>query len=95
MRPESLQEELIKILDSTLFGKVIKKKVKGDFVITLTEEQMFILWNVLGEELGIDLALTSDSQRELLFDACKNGKHVATKGFSSLLWLVYYSDLDS
>jgi len=94
MRPEMLQEELHKILDSTIFGKVSKKKVKDDFILTLNEEQMFKLWNILGEELGIDLALATSTQRKMLLDACKNGKHVATKGFSSLLWLVYYSDLD-
>ena len=94
MRPEVLQEELRKIFDSTILGKVTRKKINDDFVLTLTEEQMFKLWNVLGEELGIDLSLTTPMQRQMLFDACKNGKHVATKGFSSLLWLVYYSDLD-
>ena len=94
MRPEILQEELLKILSSTRLGKVVKKKVKDDFILSLTEDQMFQFWNLLGEELGIDLSLTSGSQRQMLFDACQNGKHVATKGFSSLLWLVYYSDLD-
>ncbi len=94
MRPEALHEDLRIIFDSSILGKVIKKKINDDFVLTLTEEQMFKLWNVLGEGLGIDLSLTTSTQRQMLFDACKNGKHVATKGFSSLLWLVYYSDLD-
>ena len=61
-------------------------------VIALTEEQMFLLWNMLGEELGIDLALASAEQRRLLFEACEGGKKLAPGDFSSLLWLVYYGD---
>ncbi len=94
MRPEILHEEIRKIVDSPLLGNVVKKKLNDDCVLSMNEEQMFKFWNLLGEELGIDLALTTPMQRQMLFDACKNGKHVATKGLSSLLWLIYYSDLD-
>lgn len=92
MRPEILQNELLKILEGAFVGKS-SKKYKDDYVLSLSEEQMFKLWNILGEELGIDLSLASDDQRQLLFDSCSNGKHLAAKDFGSLLWLVYYSDV--
>mgnify|MGYP005616735025 CR=1 FL=1 len=93
MRPELLQDELIKILDSGTFGKTTKKRVKDDYILSLTEDQMFKLWNILGEELGIDLSLATDDQRKMLFESCKNGKHAIPQAFSSLLWLVYYGDM--
>lgn len=91
MRPEVLQDELLKILESSFAEK--KSSARDDYVLSLSENQMFKLWNILGEELGIDLALATADQRKLLFDACKNGKHLAPRDFGSLLWLVYYSDL--
>lgn len=90
MRPEMLQDELGKILESTCLARPMGSQDEG--VLSLTEEQVFQLWNVLGEELGIDLALATDDQRRLLFDSCQHGKTFATKDFGSLLWLVYYSD---
>ncbi len=90
MRPEILQGELIKILESSFSVK--QKKRRDDYVLSLTEDQMFKLWNVLGEELGIDLALASENERQMLLESCRNGKSLRAKDFGSLLWLVYYSD---
>lgn len=92
MRPEILQYELYKILENSFSAKSIILE-RDDYVLSLSDEQMFKLWNILGEELGIDLALATDDQRKLLFECCKNGRQWAAKDFSSLLWLVYYSDL--
>ncbi len=91
MRPEILQDELLKILEYSFVDK--EGSYRDDVVLSLTEEQMFKLWNILGEELGIDLSLATEDQRQLLFKSCLNGKHLAAKDFSSLLWLVYYSDI--
>lgn len=91
MRPEILQDELLKILEGTFIGKT--PKFKDDYVLSLNEDQMFKLWNILGEELGIDLSLATEDQRKLLFDSCSNGKKLKARDFSSLLWLVYYSDI--
>jgi hypothetical protein len=91
MRPEVLQDELLKILESTFVEK--PRPERDDHVLSLNEDQMFKLWNILGEELGIDLSLATDDQRKLLFATCGNGKLLKAKDFSSLLWLVYYSDL--
>lgn len=91
MRPEILQDELLKILQCAFVEKT--SRYKDDVVLSLSEEQMFKLWNILGEELGIDLSLATEDQRRLLFDSCSNGKHLAAKDFGSLLWLVYYSDV--
>ncbi|WGL60532.1 hypothetical protein QEJ31_02820 [Pigmentibacter sp. JX0631] len=91
MRPEVLQNELLKILENSFVDRRTTEP-KDDTVLSLSEEQMFKLWNILGEELGIDLSLATEDQRKLLFDSCANGKHIAPRDFSSLLWLVYYSD---
>jgi hypothetical protein len=91
MRPEILQDELTKILECAFIDKSAKHR--GETVLSLSEEQMFKLWNILGEELGIDLSLATEDQRKLLFDSCSNGKHIAARDFGSLLWLVYYSDI--
>ncbi|RDB35131.1 hypothetical protein [Spirobacillus cienkowskii] len=90
MRPEVLQNELLKILEGSFTER--SSHNKDDFVLSLNEDQMFKLWNILGEELGIDLSLATADQRKLLFESCENGKHIAARDFSSLLWLVYYSD---
>jgi hypothetical protein len=93
MRPEVLQSEFVKILESTF-----EPAAPGDAgdphgaVFALSEEEMFQLWNMLGEELGIDLALASPEQRRMLFEACEHGKHITPRDFGSLLWLVYYGD---
>jgi len=89
MRPETLQEELTRILESS-FPKCSENPTEE---LCLSETEMFQLWNFLGEELGIDLSLASADQRRLLFDACENGKRLSPKDFGSLLWLVYYGDL--
>ena len=91
MRPEILQDELFKILECAFIEKTAKHR--GDTVLSLNEDQMFKLWNILGEELGIDLSLATEDQRKLLFDSCSNGKNLAARDFGSLLWLVYYSDM--
>jgi hypothetical protein len=90
MRPEILHNEFVKILE-TSFVRGGKEDI-ADAVLQLTEEQMFQLWNLLGEELGIDLSLPSQEHRQLLMSACEGGKNLSPKDFGSLLWLVYYGD---
>jgi hypothetical protein len=89
MRPETLQDELSKILDSSFSRSGATESEE----LCLSEDEMFELWNLLGEELGIDLSIATADQRKLLFDACENGKKLSPKAFGSLLWLVYYGDL--
>lgn len=89
MRPETLQEELTKILEAS-FPRSSENETEE---LCLSETEMFQLWNFLGEELGIDLSLATSDQRKLLFEACDNGKKLSPKAFGSLLWLVYYGDL--
>jgi hypothetical protein len=88
MRPEVFQKEFNKILTSSFLGQ----KDEPPKELKLSETEMFRLWNVLGEELGIDLSLASEDERQLLFDACQNGRRLSPADFSSLLWLVYYGD---
>lgn len=90
MRPDILHGEFIKILESSFVSREIADP--GRDTVSLSESEMFRLWNILGEELGIDLSLASEEQRRLLFDACENGKKLTPKDFGSLLWLVYYGD---
>lgn len=89
MRPETLQDELTKILESS-FPRSSENPTEE---LCLSEDEMFQLWNFLGEELGIDLSLATPDQRKLLFDACDNGRKLSPRAFGSLLWLVYYGDL--
>jgi hypothetical protein len=88
MQPETLQGEFVKLLEMA----VSRTSLEEEKPVTLSDEQMFQLWNLLGEELGIDLALATEQERRLLFDACQNGKCLEPKHFGSLLWLVYYGD---
>ena len=87
MSPEVLQSEFRDILEKS----VLTRPLEGD-AVQLDESQMFQLWNLLGEELGIDLSIPSREMREMLFAACKSGRHFSSRDFGSLLWLVYYSD---
>ena len=89
MRPETLQDELSRILEAS-FPKPSENPTEE---LCLSETEMFQLWNFLGEELGIDLSLATHDQRKLLFDACEHGRKLSPKAFGSLLWLVYYGDL--
>lgn len=89
MRPETLQEELSRILEAS-FSKTGATESEE---LCLSEDEMFELWNLLGEELGIDLSIATADQRQLLFESCDNGKKLTPKSFGSLLWLVYYGDL--
>ena len=89
MRPETLQEELTRILESS-FSRTSESQTEE---LCLSETEMFQLWNFLGEELGIDLSLATPDQRQLLFDACEHGRKLSPKDFGSLLWLVYYGDI--
>ena len=90
MRPEILKSEVVKILETTFVPKGVDNV--EDVILALSEEQMFSLWNMLGEELGIDLSLASEEQRRMLFACCEGGRKLAPADFSSLLWLVYYGD---
>lgn len=89
MRPETLQEELSRILEASFS----RHGATASEELCLSEDEMFELWNLLGEELGIDLSFATADQRKLLFEACENGKKLSPKAFGSLLWLVYYGDL--
>lgn len=90
MRPEILQNEFRDILEKSILSHPIGEG--GNEALTLSDSEMFRLWNILGEELGIDLSLASSEQRKMLFDACDNGRKLMPKDFGSLLWLVYYGD---
>ena len=90
MRPEILQSELVKILESSFVPKGVND-VAGT-VLKLSDAEMFQLWNMLGEELGIDLALATPEQRRMLLESCENGRRLLPTDFGSLLWLVYYGD---
>lgn len=89
MRPETLQDELTRILEASFSVHGATESEE----LCLSEDEMFELWNLLGEELGIDLSFATADQRKLLFDSCQNGKKLSPKAFGSLLWLVYYGDL--
>ncbi|MBX9703194.1 MAG: hypothetical protein K2X39_03480 [Silvanigrellaceae bacterium] len=93
MRPDILQSEVLKILSATFFTKEREDEENQDQTFLLDDNQMFHLWNLLGEELGIDLSLATENQRKLLFESYCAGKKIVPKDLSSLLWLVYYSDL--
>lgn len=88
MRPETLQGEFVKLLAHAGHAIVPDE----DREVSLTDAEMFELWNMLGEELGIDLSLATEKERKLLFEACQNGRKIRPKDFGSLLWLVYYGD---
>jgi hypothetical protein len=93
MRPETLHQQLEEILaHSFLSTQAINEQSEG---LVLSDEDMFRLWNLLGEELGIDLSLVSPEQRQMLFNECKNGKGIFPKEFGSLLWLMYYSETET
>ncbi len=92
MRPETLHQQLEEILAHSFLSAGMT--AKDSEALVLSETEMFRLWNLLGEELGIDLALVSSEQRQILFDECKNGKWISPKEFGSLLWLMYYSELE-
>lgn len=89
MRPETLQDELARILEAS-FPRSSENPMEE---LCLSETEMFQLWNFLGEELGIDLSLATADQRKLLFDSCEHGRRLSPKAFGSLLWLMYYGDL--
>ncbi len=93
MKPEILQSELILILENSFAAKKNLTCVNNDYVLNLSEEDMFLLWNILGEELGIDLSLATETERKTLFHACTKNKDMTVQSLSSLLWLVYYSDI--
>lgn len=89
MHPETLQGEFVKLLQLACRSR---SEIKAESSVELSDEQMFELWNLLGEELGIDLALATPEERRLLFEACEHGRRIEPKHFGSLLWLVYYGD---
>jgi hypothetical protein len=93
MRPEVLQNEIFKILE-TSFVSEPHSELRSDIVLSLDEKQMFKLWNILGEELGIDLSLATQEERKVLFDSCQNSRRLKARDFGSLLWLVYYGDME-
>ena len=92
MRPEVLQNEFENILQSSFFSLKRQEDKIEDSFLSFSEVEMFRLWDILGEELGIDLSLASASHRRLLFDSFQNVKGVNIKDFGSLLWLVYFAD---
>ena len=90
MRQDTLECQLLEIIE-TSFAKVPLKK-GADGALCLSENDMFRLWNILGEELGIDLSLATTEQRRILFEACHNGQRLVPREFGSLLWLMYYAE---
>lgn len=92
MRPEQMQSQFMEILEGLLAKSSLYQMAESEFELSLSEQQMFNLWNALGEELGIDLALATPEQRRILFEACQNGRRISPKEFGSLLWLMYYAE---
>lgn len=90
MRSEQLQSHFLEILAGIVSQHTLE--LVDETEISLSDKDMFKLWNLLGEELGIDLAIATQEQRQLLFEACEGGKKISPKHFSSLLWLVYYAE---
>ena len=88
MHPQTLQGEFVKLLEMTTCQKHLEEEQQ----VSLSDDQMFQLWNLLGEELGIDLSLATEEERRILFEACQYGRKIEPKYFGSLLWLVYYGD---
>lgn len=91
MSPEQLQSQFRDILVSS-FSYRRTEQGDGDEVFTLSDSDMFRLWNLLGEELGIDLSIASHDQRVTLLEACQNGRQLAPRTFGPLLWLMYYAE---
>lgn len=88
-----MQSQFIELLEGVLTKPSLAKLHNtASCELSLSESQMFTLWNLLGEELGIDLSLASDEQRRILFAACQNGRRISPKEFGSLLWLMYYAE---
>lgn len=92
MRPEQMHSQFMELLEGFLAKTSLQEDSEDEHDISLSETQMFELWNVLGEELGIDLSLASSEQRRILFEACQNGRRLSPKQFGSLLWLMYYAE---
>lgn len=90
MSPDELQTQFHEILKNS-FASNCEQNDTGE-IFSLSETDLFRLWNLLGEELGIDLSLASTEQRKHLFEACQNGRHLSPRAFGSLLWLIYYSE---
>ena len=95
MTPQILHEQLRTIIEAD-FAKgntshYDAAHFERDEALSLSSEEMFRFWNVLGEELGIDLSLASGEQREMLLRACSGDSGLKPKSFGALLWLVYYS----
>jgi hypothetical protein len=92
MRPETLQQQLNEILSQS-FHATCHDYAQETEALALSDQEMFRLWNLLGEELGIDLSLVTTEQRQRLFEECSNGQKLSPKEFGSLLWLMYYSEV--
>lgn len=90
MRSEQLQSHFLEILAGIVSQN--RLELVDETEVSLSDEDMFKLWNQLGEELGIDLSIATSDQRKLLFDACDGGRRISPKHFGSLLWLVYYAE---
>lgn len=93
MRPDVLQTEFEKILRSSFYKTKRHSDNLEDMFLSFSEVEMLRLWDILGEELGIDLSLASSSHRRLLFESCYRGEGFNAKDFISLLWLVYFADV--
>lgn len=92
MRPEQMQSQFMELLEGLLAKNALLTSSEEENELSLSETQMFNLWNMLGEELGIDLSLASEDQRRILFDSCQHGRRFSPKEFGSLLWLMYYAE---
>lgn len=93
MRPEDLLREFISILETCFPFNGKKNSPEEDYILNFSESEAFQFLNILGEELGIDLALVSNRERDLIRHAFVNKNTATAKSMSSLLWLVYYGDI--
>lgn len=92
MEASAFRDDVIECLNNI---PCLKKRYKSnDLMLNLSEDEVFNLWNVLGEEFGIDLSLVSHEQRKLLFKECRKNRFFSADQFISLVWLVFYSEIN-
>ena len=92
MEANTFREGVIECLSNIPF---VKKRYKSnDLLLNLSEKDAFNLWNVLGEEFGIDLSLVTHDQRKLLLKECQKNRFFSADQFISLVWLIFYSEIN-
>jgi len=91
MEPSAFQNECFTLIESSRWIQKLYKT--DDVILTFSEPQLFTFFNLLGEELGIDLSLLTAKQRALLLEHCQTDAPFSAKEFTALLWLIFYSDM--